>query len=232
MKRMTNRALLLLLLLLLPQHGFARGTFFVSPEQIDFSRLLAPPPAVGSPQQVAEMAELMSLQKDRTPDQAAFARADMELSVLRFADVMGPAFTKESLPIALEFFGKVKENTSVVLAPAKKHWDRPRPYATNPELHPCVDKPGNASYPSGHSTFATVTAIVLADMVPEKQEQIFERGLIFARNRLIGGAHYPSDVLAGRISGTVIAAFMMRSPEFQTEYAKAKAEVRKVLQLP
>lgn len=230
--RLTNRALLLLLLLLLPQYVRAEETYFVSRQQIDFSTLLAPPPAVGSPQQVEEMAELMTLQKNRTPAQEAYAKADMDRTVFRFADVMGPDFTAEKLPLAKEFFEKVRKNASFLLDPAKRHWDRPRPYATNPGLHPCVNKPDNASYPSGHSTFATVTAIVLANMVPEKKAQIFERGLVFGHNREIGGAHYPSDVLAGRICGTVIAAFMLQSPAFQEEFAKARSEVRQVLKLP
>lgn len=230
--RMTNRAFLFLLfLLLLPQPGLAGDTHFITRQQIDFSKLLAPPPAVGSPQQVQEMAELMSLQKNRTPAQEAFAQADMERTVFRFADVMGPDFTKEKMPKAQAFFEKVKKDADFILSPAKKHWNRPRPYVTNPELHPCVKKPDNASYPSGHSTFGTVTAIILANMAPEKQALIYERGLTFAQNRLIGGAHYPSDVLAGRICGTVIAAFMLQNPAFQAQFAQARAEVRQGLGL-
>ncbi|WP_243361136.1 acid phosphatase [Fundidesulfovibrio terrae] len=231
MMRPSNRVYLLLFLLLLPQYGWAEETYFVTGSQIDFARLLAPPPAVGSPEERREMAVLMTLQKNRTSAQEAFAQADMERTVFRFADVVGQDFTAEKLPLAREFFEKVRKNADLLLAPAKKHWDRPRPYATNPALHPCVKKPDNASYPSGHSTFGTVTAIVLANMVPEKQAQIFERGVVFGHNREIGGAHYPSDVLAGRICGTVIAAFMLQSPAFQEEFAKARAEVRQVLGL-
>jgi acid phosphatase (class A) len=229
--RQISRAFLLLLLLFLPQHSLAAEAYFVTSQQIDFSKLLAPPPAVGSPQERQEMAALMSLQESRTPAQAAFALADAERTVFRFADVVGPDFTAEKLPLAKEFFEKVKKDTDMILAPAKKHWDRPRPYAVNPALTPCVHKPDNASYPSGHSTFGTVTAIVLANMVPEKQAEIFERGVAYGRNREIGGVHYPSDVLAGRICGTVIAAFLMQSPAYQEEFGKAKAEVRRVLGL-
>lgn len=229
--RFVNRPLLLFLLLLLPQQGLAGETFFVTREQIDFSRLLAPPPAVGSAQQQQEMAYLLELQKNRTQAQEAFAQADMERSVFRFADVLGEAFTAEKLPKTKAFFDKVKKDGDYLLDPAKKHWDRPRPYTTNPDIHPCVRKPENTSYPSGHSTFGTLTAIVLANMVPEKNAQLFARAELYRKNREIGGAHYPSDVEAGRICGTVIAAFMLQSPAFLEEFAVAKAELRGVLGL-
>jgi len=229
--RFLNRPLLLFLLLLLPQQSWAGETFFVTREQIDFSRLLAPPPAVGSPLQQQEMAYLLDLQKNRTPAQEAFAQADMERSVFRFADVMGDAFTAEKLPKTQAFFEKVKKDGDYLLAPAKKHWDRPRPYATNPDIRPCVKKPDNASYPSGHSTFGTINAIILANMVPEKYAQLFARAELYRKNREIGGAHYPSDVEAGRICGTAIAAFMLQSPAFQEEFAIAKAELRGALGL-
>ena len=229
--RHLNRVFLLFLLLLLPQYGWAGETYFVTREQIDFSKLLAPPPAMDTAAQKQDMAVLLTLQKDRTPAQEAFARADMERSVFRFADVVGEGFTAEKLPKAEAFFTKILKDADNIIGPAKAHWDRPRPYTTNPDIHPCVEKPNNASYPSGHSTFGTVTAIILANMIPEKARQIYERAELYRLNREIGGAHYPSDVLAGRICGTVIAAFMLQNSSFQEAFAQAKTEVRSVLGL-
>lgn len=230
--RPLNRSFLILLLLLLPQYAWTGETHFVSREQIDFSRLLAPPPAVDSLRQKQEMDVLLTLQKERTPAMEAFAQGDAERSVFRFADAVGKNFTAEKLPQTEAFFNTVKENADYLLGPAKAHWDRPRPYASNPDIHPCVKKPGNASYPSGHSTFGTVTSILLANMIPERQTQIYDRAELYRRNREIGGVHYPSDVEAGRIAGTVIAAFLLQNPVFQGEFAKAKAELRAVLGLP
>ncbi|KHK01042.1 acid phosphatase [Desulfovibrio sp. TomC] len=230
--RHLSRPFVLLLLFLLPQTGWSGEALFVSREQIDFARLLPPPPALDSVRQQREMDLLLMLQKERTPDMEAFALADAERSVFRFADAVGENFTAEKLPVAAAFFKAVKENGDELLGPAKKHWDRPRPYAANPAITPCVPKPGNASYPSGHSTFGTLMSIVLANMVPEKQVQIYDRAEQYRLNREIGGVHYPSDVVAGRIAGTVIAAFLFQSPTFLEDYAKARAEVRQVLGLP
>ena len=73
---------------------------------------------------------------------------------------------------------------------------------------------------------------VLADMVPEKRAEIVARAGEFADNRVVAGVHYPSDVDAGRISGSVLAAFLFASPEFRAEEQVATAELRSALKLP
>ena len=90
----------------------------------------------------------------------------------------------------------------------------------------------HSSYPSGHATFATVCAIVLADMVPEKRTQLFARSRDFAHGRLVVGAHFPTDVEAGRILGTVAAQLLMQNASFQRDFARARASLRAQLGLP
>ena len=231
MKRL-SRIALFFVLLLLPQQGWAGEALYIPQERVNLTALLAPPPVLGSPQQQQEAELLLKFQEERTQTQIAFARADMERTVFRFKDVLGDSFTAEKLPLTAAFFTKAQQNADQILAPVKRHWNRPRPYASNLDIHPCVEKPDDASYPSGHSTFGTLTSILLANMVPEKQTQLYERAELYRLNREIGGAHYPSDVLAGRISGTVIAALFMQDPVFQTEFARAKTELRRALGLP
>lgn len=225
------RLLLLVLLLSLPQLTWSE-TLFVSPGQVDLARLLPPPPAMDSAEQRDEIALLLQLQKQRTPAMVALAQADAAREVFRFADAVGPQFTADKLPATAALFQAVKENGDAILGNAKKHWDRPRPYAVSSEIDPCVHKPGNASYPSGHATYGTLVAVILADMVPEKAQALAARAEQYRFNREIGGVHYPSDVAAGRIAGTVIAAFLFNSPAFQQQYAVARAEVRSALGLP
>ncbi|EFL52938.1 phosphoesterase PA-phosphatase related protein [Solidesulfovibrio fructosivorans JJ]] len=223
----------LLLLLLVPQTGLAKSQAFgLTAQQIDFVRLLPPPPVVGSAIQRAEMRLLMTLQKSRTPEQVALAQADAKRTVFRFTDAIGPAFTADNLPLTAAFFDMTRTAADALIGPAKAHFDRPRPYVTNPDLTPCLPKPHNASYPSGHSTFATVTSIILANMLPEHADAIYARAEVYRFNRELGGVHYPSDVAAGRIAGTVIAAFLFDDPVFMEAYARARAETRRVLGLP
>jgi acid phosphatase (class A) len=68
-------------------------------------------------------------------------------------------------------------------------------------------------------------------MVPEKRAQLFARGWELGNARIIGGVHFPTDVEAGRINGTLMAALMLQKPGFRADMAEARAELRKVLKL-
>jgi acid phosphatase (class A) len=68
--------------------------------------------------------------------------------------------------------------------------------------------------------------------VPEKSAQLFARGREYGRERVIGGDHFPTDVEAGRLAATAIAASLFQTPSFTTDFADAKAELRQVLGLP
>jgi acid phosphatase (class A) len=99
------------------------------------------------------------------------------------------------------------------------------------KIKPCVRLSRSGAYPSGHATFGYLSGIVLANMVPEKRAEIFTRAGQYSYHRMVGGVHYRSDIEAGRISGTVVAAIMMQNPNFQEEFSKARSEVRRVLEL-
>jgi membrane-associated phospholipid phosphatase len=88
------------------------------------------------------------------------------------------------------------------------------------------------SDPSGHSAFGAMAAILLTGMVPEKRAELFARGWEFGRNRVVGGVHFPSDVAAGRIEATAMVAIMFQNPVFKRDFTEAKAELRRILNLP
>jgi acid phosphatase (class A) len=76
-----------------------------------------------------------------------------------------------------------------------------------------------------------MTAILLAEMVPEKRAQLFARGWEYGRNRIVAGVHFPTDVASGRIAATVMVATMMQNPGFKTDLATARAELRRAMGL-
>jgi acid phosphatase (class A) len=89
-----------------------------------------------------------------------------------------------------------------------------------------------SSYPSGHSTFGTVCAILLADMVPEKRAELFARGRDYGASRLVVGAHFPDDVDSGRTVGTLAAGLMMENARFERDFLEARSLLRAALGLP
>src|SRR5690606_21479592 len=88
------------------------------------------------------------------------------------------------------------------------------------------------SYPSGHAAVGAMMAIVLADMVPERRAELFARGWEYGEARVISGVHFPSDVEAGRILGTILVGLMQADARFQAEFRAARAEVRDALGYP
>jgi acid phosphatase (class A) len=201
--------------------------YYMDPADVDLNQILAPPPRPDTPAGKADLEGVLEAQRTRDQKEIDAAKADQKLSVLRFADVIGPGFKKEKLPFAITFFDHVRNDDENAISAAKKHFDRKRPFQVDPnDVHPVVDKPYSTSYPSGHSTFGYVNATILADMVPEKADAIFERAAEFAHERVIGRVHFPTDIEAGCISAAVIDNVLLHSQKFMDDYNRARVEVR------
>ncbi|MDI7046512.1 phosphatase PAP2 family protein, partial [Escherichia coli] len=214
--------------------AFADGGTYLNPQEIDLTKLLAPPPASDSVQQKADLARVMEVQRTRTPYQVERAQKDVHTSVFRFADVLGPQFNEANLPKTAALFAAAEQDAALVAKVGKRYFKRARPFVNNSDVHPTVPtnpKGFYGSYPSGHATFGYMAAILLAQMVPEKRAELFARGREFGQNRIVDGVHYPSDITAGQIDGTLVANALMESPKFQQDFAAAKAEMRMALDL-
>jgi acid phosphatase (class A) len=207
---------------------------FVDPRSIDLSRLLAAPPSDTSEVTRTELDAMLMIQERRSPAQAAQALADNQAELERFSDAIGsPKSLKElSLPLASALLDKADNDVSPMISASKDAFKRPRPYALETRLKPVIPLPGGTSYPSGHAVWGYMTALVLADMVPERRLQLLTRADEFARNRVIAGVHYPSDVESPRIAATIFTAFLFASPAFEAERAAAEKELRAALGLP
>ncbi|VVE36589.1 Major phosphate-irrepressible acid phosphatase [Pandoraea iniqua] len=199
----------------------------------DLTVLVAPPPAPGTLAAAEDLRQVLALQQSRTAAQLALADGDTHKSVFRFADVIGTDFRAERLPFTEAFFKRLAKEGAGPLKAAKDYWKRPRPYNVSAEVHPGIVTEGTSpGYPSGHATFAYLSAVILAEIVPEKRADIFARAQAYAQGRALGGVHYVSDVEAGKVSGTVIAAAMLANPAFRDDLKRATRETREALSLP
>ena len=203
---------------------------FLQPKQVELLRLLPPPPPPDSEAQKQDMAAVLEVQKNRTRASVSRAEADNILSIWIFKDVLGPKFTVENLPVSNGFFATMHADARVLLSKTKDAWARLRPPAVNSEVTQLGGKTRLPySYPSGGVMFATLTAIVLADMIPEKRFELFERAGEYGANRVVLGVHYPRDVHAGHLAATAAAQAFFATPGFMDEYKDARAEVRRAL---
>jgi acid phosphatase (class A) len=236
------KRLLTLLLLVVPLRAFAAQDcmdpsrlgpdHYMQPSQIDLVSVLGPPPAPGSSEGEEDLQAVLEAQRSRTPTEVVEAKTNSCFSIFAFADVIGPDFKPANLPFTVAFFQRVFDDGMHGVNAAKKHFNRPRPFVADKQITTVVQQPANASYPSGHATFAYMTAILLADMVPEKAEAIFERAAAFTQSRVIAGVHYPSDLAAGHIAAAVIDNVLLHDAAFQADLTKSRTEVRRAAGLP
>ena len=206
-------------------------TTYVASAQIDVMKLLPPPPALQSEEQKRDLDKLLAIQKARTPADEQRALADATSGTFGFADVLGPKFTAAAVPKLALVVEKVRGDGAAVENVGKDNWKRARPFETSKDIRAVGDLPKGHSYPSGSSTVGYLTAIVLANMVPEKSAALFARGREAGDNRLVLGVHYPTDVEAGRLLATAIATALFQNSTFLEDFTEAKAELRQALGL-
>jgi acid phosphatase (class A) len=224
--------ILIALHLLLVEPAAADSARYLPATAVDLTQLLPEPPAAGSALAQQDMDAVLAAQSARTPESMAAAEADAVVSVFRFADVLGPGFTGDRLPLTAALFKAVGQDATKIGRRAKDFWHRTRPYRANDSIKPLVDVSTDGSYPSGHAMFGCMTAVLLGAMVPEQRAALLARGQTYAHNRVVAGVHYPTDVEAGCTSGKVIAAVLLQAPGFQSDFVAARSETRRVLGLP
>ena len=73
----------------------------------------------------------------------------------------------------------------------------------------------NSAFPSGHTTYGTTEALMEAIAVPERFSSAIARGLDYGYSRVVVGAHYAMDVIAGRILATQqVAQILNDNPNY------------------
>ena len=167
---------------------------------------------------------LLALQANRTSEQVARCQAESKLTIAAFQDVLGADFTPEKLPALDGLLKKAAKDVHQATEAAKTHFAaHGRP--AGKQTRACVGKDKSPSYPSGHATSAMVYALILAELAPDRRLALLERAREIGWNRVVAGAHYPSDVAAGRVLGQAIARALLTDRVFQEELAKVKAEL-------
>ena len=209
----------------------AADTYYISPSEIDLLHILAPPPPPDSPAGKTDLEGVLAAVNSRTEASIKQAQDDDQRTVFRFADVMGPNFRTENLPLTTQLFQHVYQDGNAATLAAKNFFKRTRPFVIDPEIKILVVQPPDFSFPSNHSTFGNEAGILLADMVPENAVAIFARAAEYAHNRVVAGVHFPTDVEAGHLAASVIDNTLLHNPRFEADFAQAKAEVRTALGL-
>lgn len=204
-----------------PARAAPHGTQF-SP-----AMLLPSPPARGSTQERAELAELHALIAAAPParlDQARWDDSHEDPSI--FDAVSGR--TLSTLPQTWALLKLVQAEADRSANLAKTQFGRIRPWGVDPTLRACDAKPGSKplrSYPSGHGVLGYSAGYVLAQLMPSRAPAILARAADYALSREYCAAHFPSDLEASHVVGTVVAERLLGDPDLATRIAAARREL-------
>ena len=85
----------------------------------------------------------------------------------------------------------------------KRRVGRPRPFTVCPDIRACTRTLDEFSFPSGHALHATAYAVLLSYHYPLLAAAAWSFTALVAVSRIVLGLHYPSDVVAGALTGLV-----------------------------
>lgn len=200
-------------------------THFAKPTSVDCAKVLPAPPAPGTLSGLADLEAVLEAQMWRTPEHVAWAKRVDQNDAFMSGDVLGAWFTRENLPLTAALLKDVDEDRHEITDVAKKLFARARPWVVDPRVQPCVAKPTNDSYPSGHTTSIFTRAGVLAEIFPEKRTELFEFAHRAAWGRVHAGVHFPSDLVGGWLLAEPIVMEIKKSPAFQARLKAVQKEV-------
>lgn len=90
----------------------------------------------------------------------------------------------------------------------KLRLQRPRPFALHPHITAGARVLDEYSFPSGHTLHAVAFMILLGGIFPWMLTVLVPFAVLTGVARVILGLHYPSDVLAGALLGSVIGSLI------------------------
>jgi acid phosphatase (class A) len=216
------------LLLVSPVFAHAGNSYLSSTQVNQAMAALPAPSAPGSAEDLADYAATDRAFAARSAADFNRAQQEEKFDVFDFADVIGPGFRADKLPHVAALFKEAEHETKEAVDLSKNHWKRPRPC---PPASACAQHPEQAAkksfgYPSGHSSRATVDAILLAQLFPQDADALMQQSRDIGWRRVVKGVHTLQDIYAGREFGQSLASDMLASPALQHDLAEARAEIQ------
>jgi acid phosphatase (class A) len=188
-------------------------------------------PAAGTPFGRSDVLSVLMIQEHRTPEQESQAQADASRGPAAWAGwALGPVFSESRVPHTVQLLNAVQQDVRVLVRQANAAYAfRPRPRTVagvRPSLRSeQMPEMPHSSYPSARTLGVSLWAETLAQLYPAQAEALRSVARRSAWLRVIGGAHYPSDIEAAQQLAQAVWPRLLANPQFAAALAKAKTEV-------
>lgn len=179
----------------------------------------APPPAFGSPEFLAAVAEVRQISDSRTPEQVALAvfwnlppgthtppgywNAEATRLAIQYR------LTERETAHLMALMNMVSYDAVVASHEAKYHYWLLRPSQADAGITLPIGLPNFPSYPSNHAAISAGMARVLGARFPAEQRRLDALADEAALSRVVGGIHYRFDGEAGLALGRTVAAWAL-----------------------
>lgn len=148
---------------------------------------------------------------------------------LRWKDAFGLEITPTETPEIWKLLEASLATTDPMNHETKDFYLRQRPFERFGDDMPTDEEEkvrGRGSYLSGHCMCGWVISLVLAQVAPERANQLFIRGLEYGDSRVIVGAHWQSDIDASFTAGSIGFCALQGCEEFVAQMKKAQQEYK------
>ncbi|AIE61686.1 phosphatase PAP2 family protein [Bacillus methanolicus] len=132
-----------------------------------------------------------------------FGGAGFTISIQLLLHIVGPDFLKSTV-LAASFSLAISH---LIASLMKRFFRRIRPYLALPDAKVYGYLFKDPSFPSGHSTAIFSVVVPYCVYIPELAPFLLPLAVLVAFSRVVLGVHYPSDVAAGAILGSMTALF-------------------------
>ena len=177
-----------------------------------------PPPAFGSPEFLAALAEVRQISDTRTAEQLRIA----QFWALTTGSLVSGFWNEEASKRIERFHLNERRaarafalvhmaamDATIACYDAKYTYWLIRPYRADPSITVPIPKPNHPSYPSSHACTSSAAANMLAALFPADAAQLLAMAEEAGESRIYAGIHYRFDKDAGLRIGRQVAALAL-----------------------
>ncbi len=201
-------------------------------DRVDDTAILPAPPVPGSAADKVDRDTFATTRRLEGTPRWILATSDADrrpVSVLRdFSCALGETVDPSQAPVLMTLLDRSYRDVEKSIKRVKALYHRARPLAGN-EAPVCEPRSKHLetsySFPSGHATQGWATALILADLVPDRATAIMDRGRVYGESRVVCGAHWASDIAASRLAGAALFKALESDPAFRADLDQARQEL-------